>query len=276
MVRLLASMSMRRTVALVSGATRVELSGRGRALVWTHGLLSSIDQEDRLGSSQWFVDVPGVRLVRYDARGHGRSAAGRDESALTWPALAGDLIELSTKLGLERPIAAGTSLGTATALHAALREPQRFSGLVLVSPPTAWETRKAQADLYRGGAELVKRRGVGAYAKAMREQFAAQPAPWFSADMQAEMLASIESRAPAELVNLLRGAAASDLPDPERLSTLQVPAYIVATRDDPAHPLSTAEKLHALLPRSELVVVIDVRELRSARPGLERFAARVS
>jgi len=124
-----------RDIELTSGRTHLRSEGRGRALVWTHGFLNSIAAED---------------------------------AAQSWPALGGDLLELVTALGLERPIAGGASMGTATSLHAAVRNPGAFSGLLLVVPPMAWDTRKEQADLYRAGAALVEARGVAAYLDAMR------------------------------------------------------------------------------------------------------------
>ena len=45
----------------------------------------------------------------------------------------------------ERVHGVGPSMGTGTPLHAASREPERFTGLTLWCHPTAWETRPAQA-----------------------------------------------------------------------------------------------------------------------------------
>ncbi len=56
------------------------------------------------------------------------------------------------------------------------------------------------------------------------------------------------------LPTVLRGAAGTDLPAPESISTLDVPVLILAWTDDPTHPLSTAERLDELLPDSRLVV----------------------
>ena len=58
----------------------------------------------------------------------------------------------------------------------------------------------------------------------------------------------------ALLPSLFRGAALSDLPPREALAGIDVPTTILAWIDDPAHPLSTAESLHALLPKSTLTV----------------------
>ena len=59
---------------------------------------------------------------------------------------------------------------------------------------------------------------------------------------------------PKILPSLFRGAALSDLPAPEALARIDVPATILAWVDDPGHPLSTAEFLAALLPKATLAV----------------------
>ncbi len=264
-----------RDLELRSGTTRVRVSGAGAPLVWTHGFTSSMEAEDALGVSAWLDALPATTLVRYDARGHGRSAAGRDDAASAWPALATDLLELCDALALERPIAGGASMGVATSLHAAIRAPKRFAALVLFMPPTGWDTRKAQADLYRGGAALVDAQGVEGYLNAMRIAFRARPIPGFDEAMQEKMLDAMRAKTATELARLLRGAAASDLPSSEELAKLDLPALILPIRNDPGHPLATAERLHELLRGSELHVLRDASELAGLRPVVSRFLERV-
>ncbi|HXX47271.1 MAG TPA: alpha/beta hydrolase, partial [Myxococcota bacterium] len=55
------------------------------------------------------------------------------------------------------------------------------------------------------------------------------------------------------------------------LRQIRAPALIVATRGDPGHPLSTAERLAELLPHATLHVVESFLELGSARAELARF-----
>lgn len=260
-----------REVELGSGRTHVQIGGAGQPFVWTHGFTSSIESENATGMGALFRALPGVQVVRYDARGHGRSASARADADGAWHALSGDLLELCGMLGLARPVAGGASMGTATTLHAAVRAPDHFSAMVLVVPPTAWETRKAQADLYRAGAALVAARGVDAYLDAMRAAFRANPMPGFTEEMQEAMLASLRAKSGVDLARMLRGAAASDLPDPAKLRGLGIPTFVIATRGDPGHPLSTAEKLVELLPNAELRVLASLAELGTVREELARF-----
>jgi 3-oxoadipate enol-lactonase len=185
------------------------VAGEGPPFVWAHGLTSSRANEDRGGLFDWSPVVAGGRqVVRYDARGHGRSGGSPDPEAYRWPQLATDLLALLDELGIERAAAGGASMGCATLLHAAVRAPERFDRLVLVIPPTAWATRADQADQYEASARYVEARGKAAWMAAAEEApraaiFADLPPFPFTADIPEDLLPSV-----------LRGAAASDLPPP--------------------------------------------------------------
>jgi 3-oxoadipate enol-lactonase len=69
------------------------------------------------------------RVVAYDAQAHGDSATPRGRVAHHE-----DLLALVDALGLDRPVLVGCSLGARTAVDAALTRPDRFAGLVLISP----------------------------------------------------------------------------------------------------------------------------------------------
>lgn len=59
----------------------------------------------------------------------------------------------------------------------------------------------------------------------------------------------------------MRGAALSDLPDPESETDLYrrvvCPVLILTVEDDDSHPVSTATALHSVLPTSILHVAVD-------------------
>lgn len=71
------------------------------------------------------------RVIRPDARGHGRSA--KPSGALTFARLATDIVELLDQLGTAKVRAIGMSLGAKTLLHVATSAPERIETMVLVS-----------------------------------------------------------------------------------------------------------------------------------------------
>ncbi|OKH80421.1 alpha/beta hydrolase [Mycobacterium sp. ST-F2] len=225
----------------------VELSDEGgHPVVQLHGLTSS-RARDRVLNLDLGRGLSGTRLLRYDARGHGKSTGRKVPEDYRWERLAEDLLRLLDRwFPGESVHGVGPSMGTGTLLHAAAREPDRFAGLTLMVPATAWETRVAQAAHYQAAATLIETEGVGAFIASAR---GTTPPP---ATVGAPE--TVPDVADALLPSLFRGAALSDLPPREALAGIDVPTTILAWIDDPAHPLSTAESLHALLPKSTLTV----------------------
>ncbi|HEX6310813.1 MAG TPA: alpha/beta fold hydrolase [Acidimicrobiia bacterium] len=241
-------------------------TGTGPALFYGHGLTSSREQEGASGMFDWRRLAGKHRIVRWDARGHGESGGKPEPGPYRWDNLAGDLLALADSLGIDRFAAGGVSMGAATALHAAVRAPDRVTALVLVLAPTAYETRAAQAGLYRAGADLVETEGVDAYVRLQRDA----PVPEILSEF-AELYHQPPAVAEDLLPAVLRGAAASDLPDPEAVRGLVVPVLLLAWETDPGHPLSTAERLAELLPAAELHVARELRQLASWTGVLDTF-----
>jgi pimeloyl-ACP methyl ester carboxylesterase len=195
--------------------------------------------------------IDGLDVIRYDARGHGRSPAGADSSAYEWSTLGDDFLVVADSVGAESFVAGGASMGCATVLFAALAAPERVQALVLAIPPTAWETRAAQSDTYLASAGYVEAKGMAAFVEASR-QLPAQPA--WTADGREARLALLAELDGDVLATVLRGAAASNLPPRDSVATISCPTLILAWADDPGHPLSTAESLSSLIAGSSLEV----------------------
>jgi pimeloyl-ACP methyl ester carboxylesterase len=113
----------------------VRESGQGLPFLWGHGLLGSMAQEDDADLLDWSEIQRSARLLRYDARGHGRSEATLDPADGHWGELGRDMLALADAFEAERAVLGGLSMGCATALHAAALAPGRVEALVLVAPP---------------------------------------------------------------------------------------------------------------------------------------------
>jgi pimeloyl-ACP methyl ester carboxylesterase len=264
------------SVELRGGAIRVLERGEGPALIWSHGLLHPIALEELTPLRELFDAIQGRRLVRYDARGHGESAGGRGNLANRWDELGADLLELAGALEIGRFVAAGASMGVAASLFAALRAPERIAALLLLIPPTAWESRPAQAGLYRAMAQILEEKGNVALAEVVEEELRGQPVtPGFEPAEEA-LYEALRGWDPKALGHVLRGAADSDLPDRDRLAEIDAPALIVAVRDDPGHPLSTAEELAERMPLAELRVVESLAEVDEIHATANRFLDQIA
>ncbi len=234
--------------------------GSQPALIWGHGLSSSIESEDALGLIEWSVAAPDHRVIRYDARSHGASDSTDGDDDHRWDRLARDQLALADALGIERYVAAGASMGAATALHAAFTAPDRVDRLVLVIPPTAWETRAEQVALYATIADLVEAGRIDLLLAGVDQS----PAPDPFADREdwrQRTKDTLRRSDPVRLARVMRGAGRGDLPSDDELRTIDAPALILAWTGDPGHPVSTAERLVESLPDAELHLASSPEEL---------------
>ncbi|GAA1823426.1 alpha/beta fold hydrolase [Nesterenkonia flava] len=244
-----------------------ELEGEGPLFVQLHGLTSSAAREQRAGLDM-SRDLTGFRVLRYDARGHGSSTGRPVPEDYVWPRLAQDLLELLDHVAPgERVHAAGPSMGTATLLYAALETPSRFATLSLLVPPTAWESRAAQAKSYLSSADLVENEGIGAFVRVSRSVL---PPPALAQRRHEKVPAASQELLPS----LFRGAAQTDLPAQALVSQISIPTQILAWVDDHAHPVSTALALHELIPGSELSIAETPEDLETWPAKAARFIAR--
>ena len=233
--------------------------GDGPLTVVAHGMGNDRWSLENAGVLDWSPLVTaGQRVVRYDARGHGRSTGRPVPDDYRWPDLAEDLLSLLDVLSPGRPVrAVGSSMGTATVLFAALKAPERFERVVLTCPPTAWSTRAQQTALYRQGAEMVEQLGAEAFERAA----AAQPPQGLFRDLP-DFPPSLRVL-DALLPSVLRGAADSDLPDDATLRTLRLPVLVLSWYDDPGHPVETGQRLADVIEGAELGTAATVEELHS-------------
>ena len=73
------------------------------------------------------------------------------------------------------------------------------------------------------------------------------------------------------LASVLRGIGLSELPDPDALAALHHRALILAWDTDPLHPVSTAARLHVLMPNSTLSVARSITDVKSWTQRTARF-----
>jgi 3-oxoadipate enol-lactonase len=238
----------------------------GHPVVQLHGLTSSRSR-DRVLDLDLGRALSGTRLLRYDARGHGHSTGRPDPEDYRWPALAEDLLRLLDYwFPGEQVHGVGPSMGAGTLLHAAVRDPDRFSGFTLLLPPTAWTTRTAQAGDYRRLAEFIEAHGIKRFIAASRAM-PRPPATVGTPDTEPHVSGDL-------LPSVYRGAAMSDLPTREQIAGIAVPTTVLAWVDDPSHPLSTAETLVELMPGARLQVAQTPEDVRRWPEVLAEDVAR--
>lgn len=146
-----------------------EVTGSGPlTVVLTHGLAAS--GETWRGIVERLA--PRYRVLTWDLRGHGRSAA--PEGPYTIPDLAVDLLAVLDDAGVDRAVVLGHSAGGVIALQFALDHPQHTAGLALIG--TASECNQRAHDFYIDLARRAAERGLAAAHKALGLNAQTEPA----------------------------------------------------------------------------------------------------
>jgi len=197
--------------------------------------------------------VAGYRVLRYDIRGHGESAA--PEHPYTIEMLAADAIGLMDAVGLESVHFCGISLGGMVGQLLGAAHGERLDSLILSStaahmpPPDMWEER------IRG----VRADGMASVADATIDR-------WFTQEGRKNMPAEVESVRSMIISTPIAGfvgccAAIRDLDLREAIRSITVPTQIIVGRHDQGTPVAAAQFIHERIRSSRLDVVADAAHL---------------
>lgn len=247
------------------------IQGEGHPFIWLHGMLNSVESD----SLYSLVDLNKVAkiasVIRYDACG--KSASGN----YRWDAMTEQLNEVAQTCKLDSMVIGGTSMGSVTALHFAVRYPEKVKALVLVTPPPAWEKREAVKSVYRKIASKSNQATIPEFLK--RLIFLNEDPPdFFECEHPGTRQRLMEHRLgfdPSYYPQIYLGGAASDLPSREELSRLQVPTFIVALQEDVNHPLEIAQELNGLIINSKLKVVLDYKGYLDLQEEMQQFLREI-
>jgi 3-oxoadipate enol-lactonase len=225
-----------------------EISGQAPGRPWVT-LAHSLATDLTLWDGAIAALAPYFNVLRYDARGHGRTSA--PEGPYSFPQLVGDLTGLLDALQIERTHFVGLSMGGMLAQHFALAAPERLDKLVVVSstsriPPEA-------------GA-LWTERIAAARSQGMQAHVDATLARWFTTPYRAahpEVMARIGALVAATPVAGFAGwgAAICTLDVTAQLKHVQAPTLVVVGAEDPGTPPAASEAIAAAIPGARLEII---------------------
>ena len=185
-----------------------------------------------------------VRVLRYDARGHGGSDVPPGPYSVEL--LGRDVLGLLDGLGIERASFCGTSLGGATGLWLAANAPERIERLVAAcssarfGEPAGWFER----------AELVRTQGMEGIADLVVSRWFTPEAPRELVDAHRAMLVSTP---PDGYAATCEAVAAWDFRD--RLGAIRAETLVIGAAEDRAAPLENSKLIADGVPSSRLVVL---------------------
>lgn len=191
-------------------------------------LVNSLGSDLRMWDAQASALRERFRVVRFDARGHGRSPVPPGPYSLA--DLGGDLLGLLDELQLARASICGVSMGGAISMWTALHAPERVERLAVCfsaawfGPPQGWLQR----------AESVRTQGLEAIADAVVGRWltdaAGQEQPQLIGQLRTMFLAT-----PAEGYAACCDAMA-EIDLRERVAEITAPTLVVSGSEDPATP----------------------------------------
>ena len=240
-------------------------AGEGTPFVFQHGLGGDVDQPFSI-----FLPPPGFRLLAFDCRGHGETRPLGNPAKIGFVPFANDLLVLMDRLGLNRAVVGGISMGAGVALNFALRFPQRIAALVLARP--AWLDRPLPGNLeiYPRIAQLIRHYGVQEGLELFRQSKDYLTMKRLSSDAVASLVGQFEHpRAVETVVKLERIAQDAPNRDRREWAAIQVPVLVLANQQDPIHPFEYGRTLAGAIPSAVF------RELTPKSISKERHALDV-
>jgi pimeloyl-ACP methyl ester carboxylesterase len=228
------------------------------------------------------------RLAAFDFRAHGRTPVG-DRRKLRLDVFAEDLIAFLDHLRIQFAVIGGISMGAAVALRTALRHPERCRALVLCRP--AWlNDSMSQAALAAYGTvvRLLSEEHLPEDAlRRLEETEIYHEIKRQSADAAKSLLGQVRCVVTDPAMREATLARLQYLPsgqpglDPNSAIAVTVPTLIMATPNDPIHPLSYGEVLASAIPNASFVQlapkeVQDGPHIREVNTHITRFLESVS
>jgi 3-oxoadipate enol-lactonase len=205
-----------------------------------------------------------VRIVRYDARGHGTSDV--PPGPYTIGRLGADTLAVLDAVGAQRAAFCGVSLGGMVGMWLGVNAGERLDRLILANtaammPAQGWRDRIAKVNEF----------GMSSIADAVIER-------WFTAGFRASDAATI-TRVRAMLEGTPAagyaacGAAIRDMDQRDAIASIQVPTLVISGLHDPSTPPADSAAIAARIPGA-LLKDIDAAHLSNIEQPAE-FTALV-
>jgi 3-oxoadipate enol-lactonase len=232
---------------------------RATAVVLHHSLATNITLWDELTT----VLTPRYRVVRLDARGHGKTEATK--APYDFETLTADVVGLLDHLNIDQAHFLGLSMGGMVGQYLGLLHPKRVLSLTLSSTSSRVPPE---------GRALWEQRIKDTREKGIESQVETAMPRWVTAANQKAKPAVVE-----RLAKMIRGTSAegfcgwggaiSTLNVTEKLKAITLPTNVIVGAEDPGTPPAAAEAIHREIKGSKLIVVPGVSHMLCAEePGL--------
>jgi 3-oxoadipate enol-lactonase len=227
--------------------TYYEIHGKQGApwLAFSHSLACSV----RMWDAQIEALKERFRILAYDTRGHGKSAA--PAGPYTLEAMADDLRALVSHLDIQRMHFVGLSMGGMIGQTFAIKYPGVFSSLTLADTTSRYPAEAAP--LWQERIRTAETKGMEPLVQPTLER-------WFTAPFREKNADAVRKVATAIATTPVAGYAGCCAAIPKinvtaRLKEIKCPVLVICGEQDPGTPPAMAREIHDNTPGSKLVLI---------------------
>jgi 3-oxoadipate enol-lactonase len=212
-------------------------------------LVHSLATDHRMWDPQAQALAGEYRLLRYDLRGHGRSAV--PAGPYTMAALADDLAGLLDHFDMRPAHIVGISLGGLVAVATALR------GSAAIRSIAVCDARADMPPEFRAGIEdrnrVVREKGMGAVADALVSRWFTAPTLAAKPDYLATVAAMVRATPVDGFISCAEAIKNAGLR--ERIREIRLPSLFIVGTQDAALPVPIAREMQNDVPNARLVEI---------------------
>jgi 3-oxoadipate enol-lactonase len=222
-------------------------------IVLHHPLATNLTIWDELTA----VLSPRYRVVRFDARGHGKTEAPK--GAYSFETLAADTIGLMDHLKIDKAHYLGLSMGGMVGQYIGLMHSKRVYDLILVS--TSSRVPPEGQGLWDERIKTVREKGMASQPEGSMQRWLAV-ANRNKPELVARLTKLIETTPADGFMGW--GGAIRNLNITDRLKSIALPTRVIVGAEDQATPPAAAEAIHREIKGSDLIVMPGVSHMLCA------------
>jgi 3-oxoadipate enol-lactonase len=233
--------------ATINGIRMIyDVSGaeNGPPVVLHHSLAMNLSLWDELAAAL----APKYRVIRFDARGHGRTEATK--APYTFELLSDDVVGLMDHLEVPKAHFVGLSMGGMVGQYLGLLYPNRFASLTLAS--TSSRVPPEGRALWQQRVKDTREKGIESQVQVAIPRWVTEA----NKVAKPEVLARLTKNLLGTSVDGFCGwgGAIATLDVTDRLKAITLPTQVIVGEEDPGTPPAAARGIHGEIKGSTLIV----------------------
>jgi 3-oxoadipate enol-lactonase len=218
-------------------------------------LVHALATDHRMWDPQAAALSAEYRVLRYDLRGHGRSAVST--GPFTMDALAEDLLALLDHFAMRPAHVVGLSLGGLVAMATALRDPAALRSIAIC------DSRADMPPEFQAGIDernrIVRDKGMDAVAGALIQRWFTAPTLAAKPDFISAIDAMIRGTPVAGFTSCAEAIKSAGLR--ARIREIRLPSLFIVGEQDAALPMAIAREMQSEIPGARLVEIVGAGHL---------------